>query len=121
MERKKIKIVIVGAGAVGTSTAFDLSIQGICDEIMLVDINEKKAFAEAMDMQQSVAYQNRHIAVRSGGICRLRRCGHRGHHRCRAICDGAEKAGYDRSCNEDHRFHRSAGHAEAGFMDTSSL
>jgi len=66
VERKKIKIVIVGAGAVGTSTAFDLSIQGLCDEIILVDINEKKAYAEAMDMQQSVAYQSRHIAVKAG-------------------------------------------------------
>lgn len=67
MERKKIKIVIVGAGAVGTSTAFDLSIQGICDEIMMVDINRDKAYAEAMDMQQSVAYQNRHMTVDTGG------------------------------------------------------
>jgi L-lactate dehydrogenase len=66
MEHRKTKIVIVGAGAVGTSTAFDLSIQGLCGEIMLIDINEKKAFAEAMDMQQSVAYQSRKVIVRSG-------------------------------------------------------
>lgn len=42
MIRKKVKIAIVGAGAVGTSTAFDLSIQGLCDEIVLVDINQKR-------------------------------------------------------------------------------
>jgi L-lactate dehydrogenase len=66
MERKNSKVAIVGAGAVGTSTAFDLSIQGLCDEIMLIDINEKKANAEAMDMQQSVAYQSRKVTVRAG-------------------------------------------------------
>ncbi len=66
MIRKKVKIAIVGAGAVGTSTAFDLSIQGLCDEIVLVDINQKKAVAEALDIQHSVAYQTRAVAIRAG-------------------------------------------------------
>lgn len=66
MSSRDIKIVIAGAGAVGTSIAFDLSIQGVCDEIVLVDLNMERANADAMDMQQSIAYQNRHITIRTG-------------------------------------------------------
>ena len=32
------KIVIIGAGHVGSHCAYALAIQGICDEIVLVDI-----------------------------------------------------------------------------------
>lgn len=66
MTGKKIKIAIIGAGAVGTSVAFDLSIQGLCDEIVLIDIRKEKAYAEALDIQQSVAYQHRHMKITSG-------------------------------------------------------
>ncbi|MFA9382023.1 MAG: L-lactate dehydrogenase, partial [Acetanaerobacterium sp.] len=66
MAHKKVKIAIIGAGAVGTSTAFDLSIQGLCDEIVLIDINRDKAFAEALDMQHSVAYQSRTVTINPG-------------------------------------------------------
>ena len=36
---KKRKVVIVGAGNVGASTAFCMINQGICDEIVLIDMN----------------------------------------------------------------------------------
>ena len=66
MENKKDKIVIVGAGAVGTSIAFDLCIQGLCDELVLIDINYDKAWTEALDIQQGAAYQHRNVKITAG-------------------------------------------------------
>lgn len=40
---KKRKVVIVGAGNVGASTAFCMINQGICDEIVLIDMNTERA------------------------------------------------------------------------------
>ena len=44
MNIQKSKVVIVGAGNVGVSTAFCLINQGLCDEIALIDLNQEKAF-----------------------------------------------------------------------------
>lgn len=66
MNSKKTKVSIIGAGAVGSSIAFDLSIQNICDEIVLIDRNKEKANAEAMDIQQGTAFQSRDIKISVG-------------------------------------------------------
>jgi L-lactate dehydrogenase len=60
------KIVIVGAGMVGSSTAFSLITQGICDEVMIVDINKSKAQGEVMDLCHCVEYLNRNVKVTLG-------------------------------------------------------
>jgi L-lactate dehydrogenase len=44
------KISIIGAGAVGSTTAFTLATKGIATEIVLIDINEAKVKAEALDI-----------------------------------------------------------------------
>lgn len=62
----KSKVVIIGAGAVGSSTAFSLVTQGICDEVVLTDINHEKAVGEAMDLQHCIEYLNRNVKVRAG-------------------------------------------------------
>lgn len=62
----KSKVVIVGAGAVGSSTAFSLVTQGVCDEVVLTDINAEKARGEAMDLQHCIEYLNRNVKVSSG-------------------------------------------------------
>ncbi|MDF2632149.1 MAG: ldh3 [Caproiciproducens sp.] len=62
----KSKVVIVGAGAVGSSTAFSLVTQGVCDEVVLTDINQEKAVGEAMDLQHCIEYLNRNVKVRAG-------------------------------------------------------
>ena len=41
---KKRKVVIVGAGNVGASTAFCMINQGICDEIVLIDMNTERKY-----------------------------------------------------------------------------
>ena len=63
---KKTKIVIVGAGNVGSSTAYNLMIQGVCNEIVLIDINKTKANAEALDLQHCVEYINRTVSIYAG-------------------------------------------------------
>jgi len=59
------KISVIGAGNVGAVIANDLMIQGIASEIILVDINKKKAFGEAMDIYQGAPFHSPAI-VRSG-------------------------------------------------------
>ena len=59
------KISVIGAGNVGATIANDLMIQGVASEIVLVDINEKKAQGEALDVYQGAPFQSPAI-VRSG-------------------------------------------------------
>ena len=50
------KISVIGAGAVGATIANDLMIQGVASEILLVDINKKKAIGEALDIYQGAPF-----------------------------------------------------------------
>ncbi len=49
-KRTGTKLSIVGAGAVGTSLAYAALIRGAASEVALMDINEKKVHAEALDL-----------------------------------------------------------------------
>ena len=60
------KVVIVGAGMVGTSIAYSIINQSICEEIVIIDINEKKAMGEALDMMHAMEFMNYKTIVRSG-------------------------------------------------------
>ncbi|WP_313131569.1 L-lactate dehydrogenase [Anaerocolumna sp.] len=66
MTINRSKVVIIGAGLVGSSTAFSLITQGVCDEVMLVDINKDKARGEVTDLCHCVEYLNRNIKVTEG-------------------------------------------------------
>ena len=55
MIQKKRKIAILGTGNVGATIAYALTLQGVCSEIVLVDINKEKAEGEALDIQQCSA------------------------------------------------------------------
>ena len=59
------KISVIGAGSVGATIANDLMIQGIASEIVLVDVNKKKAIGEALDIYQGAPFCSPAI-VRSG-------------------------------------------------------
>ena len=59
------KITITGAGYVGATIAYALTLKGIADDIVLVDIDEKKAQAEADDIQHGVAAMGDSV-VRAG-------------------------------------------------------
>ena len=59
------KISVIGAGSVGATVANDLMVQGVASEIVLVDVNKKKAVGEALDIYQGAPFQSPAI-VRSG-------------------------------------------------------
>ena len=60
------KVVIIGCGNVGATTAYSLVNQGICEELVLIDVNRDKAYAEALDIQHSLYFMNRNISVKTG-------------------------------------------------------
>ncbi|WP_294427726.1 L-lactate dehydrogenase [uncultured Treponema sp.] len=66
MSFKDSKVVIVGAGNVGATTAYSILNQGICEEVVLIDVNKEKAVAEAMDMQHSIYFMNRNMSIKAG-------------------------------------------------------
>ena len=59
------KITVIGAGSVGAAVANDLMVQGIASEIVLIDVNKKKAMGEALDIYQGAPFHSPAI-VRSG-------------------------------------------------------
>jgi L-lactate dehydrogenase len=50
------KIAIVGAGFVGSTAAYSLLINGVAEEIALVDIHREKAHGEAMDLEHGMQF-----------------------------------------------------------------
>lgn len=56
MRKTGAKISIIGAGFVGSSTAFALIAGGIASEIVIVDIKKEKAEGEAMDLSHGVSF-----------------------------------------------------------------
>ena len=51
-----MKIGIIGAGQVGSATAFALVLRGVAREVILIDSNEKKAQAEALDISHATTF-----------------------------------------------------------------
>ena len=58
------KVAIVGAGAVGASTAYALALSGTCSEIILYDIMPEIAIGKAIDIAQATNYSPRGTVVR---------------------------------------------------------
>ena len=52
----KKKVTIIGAGAVGATTAFALLARGAASEVVLIDINTDKALGEALDIKQATPF-----------------------------------------------------------------
>ena len=52
------KISILGSGRVGSSIAYSLVLDGICSEIVLIDIAKELAVGESMDMIQGTPFSN---------------------------------------------------------------
>lgn len=50
------KVVVVGAGAVGSTTAYTLMLGGLFSEIVIIDINRAKAEGDALDMAHGVSF-----------------------------------------------------------------
>jgi len=50
------KVTVVGAGFVGSTTAYTLMISGLISELVLIDINEQKAEGEVMDLNHGMPF-----------------------------------------------------------------
>ena len=50
------KVTIIGAGAVGSTTAFALLTRGAASEVVLIDVNTSKALGEALDIKQATPF-----------------------------------------------------------------
>lgn len=50
------KITIIGAGSVGSTIAYTLTATGIATEIIMIDVNTKKAMGEALDIRQGTPF-----------------------------------------------------------------
>lgn len=61
------KIVILGAGHVGSHCAFALAMQGVCDELVLVDTDAEKARSQAMDLADAAPFFPAAVRIHSGG------------------------------------------------------
>lgn len=50
------KITIIGAGQVGSTIAYTLTVKGIASEVVMIDINTQKALGEALDIRQGTPF-----------------------------------------------------------------
>jgi len=62
------KVSVIGAGPVGVNLAFAILNQGIATEIALIDSDEKKLQAEAMDMQHGMGFVKNSKVVASSDV-----------------------------------------------------
>lgn len=62
----KRKIVLIGTGMAGMSYAYALLNQNLCDELVLIDINKKRAEGEAMDLNHGVAFSGGNMEIYAG-------------------------------------------------------
>lgn len=53
---KPTRVAIIGTGAVGTTTAYTLLLRHRMTELVLIDINHKKALGEALDMNHGLPF-----------------------------------------------------------------
>ena len=60
------KVVLVGTGMVGMSFAYSALNQSICDELVLIDLNEVRARGEAMDLNHGLAFSNSSMKIYFG-------------------------------------------------------
>lgn len=63
---KQKKVVLIGTGMVGMSFAYAALNQNLCDELVLVDVNEKRAEGEAMDLNHGLAFSHSSMRIYNG-------------------------------------------------------
>ena len=71
---KTRKVGIIGLGHVGAHVAYSLAVQGIADELVLVDMNEQKVASEVQDLRDAAAYLPHRITVNAGDFADLGDC-----------------------------------------------
>lgn len=66
MKERVNRVALIGTGAVGSSYAFALLNQGLTEEIVLIDLNQKKAEGDAMDLNHGLAFSPARTTIWSG-------------------------------------------------------
>ncbi len=66
MRDDKRKIVLIGTGMVGMSYAYSMLNQNVCDELILIDVDKKRAMGEAMDLNHGLAFSGSHMKISAG-------------------------------------------------------
>lgn len=64
----KRTVSVIGCGRAGSSIAFHLVAGGICDELILNDLDQDKAAGEEFDLSDTAAFGKTHPQVRRGSI-----------------------------------------------------
>lgn len=67
------KVAIVGAGFVGSSIAYALTVRDLASEIYLIDVDTEKAAGEALDIQHGIPYMGT-SSVRAGDYSDCKNC-----------------------------------------------
>ncbi len=62
----KRKVVLIGTGMVGMSYAYCLVNQSVCNELVLIDIDRKRAEGEAMDLNHGLAFAAANMRIYAG-------------------------------------------------------
>jgi len=63
---QKRKAIILGAGRVGGGCGISLTLRGDVDELVFIDIDQPKAWAQALDLCNALSYLPKRIIVRAG-------------------------------------------------------
>jgi len=71
---KTRKVGVIGLGHVGAHVSYSLAIQGIVDELVLVDMNDKKLASEVQDLRDAVAYMPHRVTINAGDFPDLKDC-----------------------------------------------
>lgn len=66
MRYENRKVVLIGTGLVGMSYAYALLNQNVCDELVLIDIDKKRAQGEAMDLNHGLAFSGSNMKIYAG-------------------------------------------------------
>lgn len=67
------KVAIIGAGFVGASAAYAMSINNLVSELVLIDVNKEKAYGEALDISHGLSFAG-HMSVYSGEYSDVKDC-----------------------------------------------
>lgn len=73
MRKNSRKIAVIGAGNVGASIAYVMSIKNTCRELVLIDVDRKKAEGEAMDINHGLPFLDP-IDIYAGDFSDIKDC-----------------------------------------------
>ncbi|MDR0270755.1 L-lactate dehydrogenase [Paenibacillus sp.] len=66
MKRKRRRVAIVGSGMVGSSCAYSMINQSICDEIIMIGRTYDRALAQALDLSHCIDFTHTRTSIYAG-------------------------------------------------------